>query len=101
MMGIPVQALSQEQPEIRVLTVVDYVTGDEIYLASGTDHFIREGDTLSVYDGEGQGAGLLGLVAIQSTTERRAVATFAGTPFPVERADFLFLGLPKSLADAR
>lgn len=97
----PVPARGQEQPEVRVLTVVDYIAGNEIYLASGTDHGIREGDTLSVYDGEGEAAQLLGFLAIQSANERRSVAIFAGTQFPVQRADLLYLGLRKALADAR
>lgn len=98
---IPQAGRSQELDEVRILTVVDYVAGNEFYLASGTDHLIQEGDTLSVYDGEGPGAGLLGIITIQSATERRSVATFVGTQFSVARTDFLFLGLPQALADAR
>lgn len=98
---VPRAGRSQDLDEVRILTVVDYVAGNEFYLASGTDHLIQEGDTLSVYDGEGPGAGLLGIITIQSATDRRSVATFVGTPFSVARTDFLFLGLPQALADAR
>ena len=78
---------AQEEPEIRVLAVVDYVSGNEIYLAAGSDHGLRVGDTLPVYDGEGQGAEFLGVLAIISANERRSVATFAETPFTISRAE--------------
>ena len=99
--GAPVPALAQEEPEVRVLAVVDYVAGNEVYLAAGTDHGLRVGDTLSVYDGEGDGADLLGVFIIQSATERRSVAAFDGTPFTASRADLMYLGLPAGLAEAR
>jgi hypothetical protein len=94
-------ALGQTEPEVRVLTVVDYVTGREVYLSVGTDHGIHEGDTLSVYDGEGEGAELLGVFAIQSANEKRSAAAFVSELFSVMRADLLYLGLPEALADAR
>ena len=96
----PAQAGAQEEPDTRVLTVVDHVSGSEIYLAAGSDHGIQEGDTLSVYEGEGEGAEFLGTLTIQSATERRSVASFAGPPFPVS-ADLMYLGLPRALAEAR
>jgi hypothetical protein len=95
----PVSA--QTEPEVKILTVVDYLAGNEVYLAAGTEQGIRVGDTLSVYDGEGEGAELLGLLSIQSATERRSVAAFIGEPFSVQRADLLYLGLPEPLAKAR
>jgi hypothetical protein len=101
LLAAPAGLDGQVEPEIRILTVVDYVAANEVYLASGTDHGIREGDTLSVYDGEGEGADLLGILLIQSATERRAVAVFPGTPFSVQRSDLLYLGLPRALAEAR
>lgn len=92
---------AQTEPEIKILTVVDYMAGQEVYLAAGTEHGLRVGDTLSVYDGEGQGAEHLGLLSIQSATDRRSVATFVGDPFRVQRADLLYLGLAEGLAEAR
>ena len=50
---------------------------------------------------KGDGAELLGVFAIQSATERRSVAEFVSAPFSVERADILYLGIPKALAEAR
>jgi hypothetical protein len=91
----------QEQPEVRILTVVDYISGDEVYLASGTEHGIHPGDTLPVYEGESEAAVRLGFFAVESATERRSVVTFSGARFDVRRADLLYLGLPKALADAR
>ena len=97
----PATAAGQAEAEVRVLTVVDYVTGSEIYLAAGTEHGMREGDTLSVYDGEGDGAELLGVFAIQSATGRRSVAEIVSAPFSVERSDILYLGIPRTLVEAR
>ena len=94
-------AEAQVEPETRVLSVVDYVSGNEIYLSAGSDHGIRVGDTLPVYDGEGEGADFLGVLEILSANERRSVATFTETPFPVARTDLLYLGLPQALAEAR
>jgi len=91
----------QEEPVVRILAVVDYIAGTEIYLAVGTEHGVREGDTLQVYDEEGEGGELLGTLAIQSVTERRSVATFVGSPVHVERADLVYLEFPESLVDAR
>jgi len=99
--GAPAPSLAQTDPEVRVLAVVDYVAGNEVYLAAGTDHGIRVGDTLSVYDGEGDGAEMLGVFIIQSANERRSVAAFEGTPFPASRADLMYLGLPSALAEVR
>ena len=92
---------AQTESEIKILAVVDYLAGNEVYLAAGTDQGLRVGDTLSVYDGEEEGAEHLGLFSIQSATERRSVAAFVGDPFTVQRADILYLGLAASLAEAR
>lgn len=98
---LPTTASSQETSEVRVLAVVDYVTGSEVYLAAGTDQGIHPGDTLAVYDGEGAGGELLGSVAIQSATARRSVAVPVGPQISVERADILYLALPKELLEER
>lgn len=94
-------AEAQEEPETRVLTVVDYVSDNDVYLAAGSDHGLRVGDTLPAYDGEGEGADFLGVFTILSANERRSVATFTETPFTVARADLLYLGLPRALVEAR
>jgi len=100
-LGLPSVVLAQGEQEVRVLAVVDYVTGNEVYLSAGTDHGVRVGDTLSAYDGEGGGAESLGIFVIQSANELRSVVEFLGTPFSVSRSDLLYLGLPKALAEAR
>ena len=99
--GGPGPIAGQDPQEVRILTVVDYLTETEVYLAAGTDHGIQVGDTLRVYDGAGEGAELLGVFAIQSANERRSVATFVSAPFEVFRADLLYLGLPQELVQAR
>lgn len=85
---------AQEVPEARVLAVVDYVAGSDLYLAVGTDHGVRPSDTVSVYDGEEEGALRLGFFLIVSATSRRSVANILGEPFPVERGSQLYVGLP-------
>jgi hypothetical protein len=99
---VPSTTAPQETPEAKILTVVDHVSGGEVYLSSGTEQGIQVGDTLSVYGGEGAGGDFLGTVVIVSVTERRSVATpVGGAPFTAERADILYLGLPGSLLEQR
>jgi hypothetical protein len=86
--------LGQEIPETRVLAVVDYVAGADLYLAVGTDHGVRPSDTLPVYDGEGDGAQLLGLFFVLSATEKRSVANVLGEGFPLDRGSLVYLGVP-------
>ena len=73
---------------------MDYVAGVDIYLAAGTDHGPRLSDTLQVFDGEGSGADLLGLLYIISATPKRSVANVVGEAFSVERGASLYLGIP-------
>ena len=96
--------VAQEAPEARVLAVVDYVAGVDLYLAVGTDHGVLPLDTLPVYDGEGEGAQLLGLFHILSATDKRSVANILGEGFPLDRGSLVYLGIPgerlAELADA-
>ncbi|MGW8265976.1 MAG: hypothetical protein ACWGSQ_06380, partial [Longimicrobiales bacterium] len=85
---------AQELPETRVLAVVDFVAGGDLYLAVGTDHGVRPSDTLSVYDGEGEGAALLGRFHILSATGKRSVANILGEAFPLDRGSLVYLGIP-------
>lgn len=97
----PSHALPQEQPEAKILAVVDYVSGVEVYLSAGTEQGIQVGDTLSVYDGDGAGGDFLGTILILSVTERRLVASLVGPSFTPERADILYLGIPRSVLEQR
>lgn len=103
--GTPFPGLvAQERPETRVLAVVDFVAGADLYLAVGTDHGVRPSDTLPVYDGEGEGATFLGLFHILSATDKRSVANILGEGFPLDRGSLVYLGVPEErlaeLADA-
>jgi len=86
---------AQEATEVRVLAVVDYVAGSDLYLALGSEQGVRPSDTLPVYDGEDEGARLLGAFLIVSATGRRSVANILGEPFTVERGTTLYLGIPR------
>ena len=90
----PPGVAAQEVPEARVLTVVDYLAGADLYLAVGTDHGVRASDTLPVYDGEEEGARLLGFFHILSATDKRSVANILGEAFPLERGTLIYLGIP-------
>ena len=84
---------AQQTSEVRVLAVVDYVAGADIYLAAGTDHGLRPSDTLRVYGGEGNGAEFLGLLHIVSATTKRSVGNVMGEVFPTEKGSMLYLGV--------
>jgi len=85
---------AQEVSEVRILAVVDYVAGDDVYLAAGTDHGPRAADTLRFFDGAGSGAEFLGFLHIVSATLKRSVANVIGEPFPVEKGAALYLVVP-------
>jgi len=85
---------AQEPVEVRVLALVDYLAGEDLYLAVGTDHGILPEDTLPAYDGEGPEARRLGLIRIVSATTRRSVANIVGEAFALERGSPVYLGVP-------
>jgi hypothetical protein len=103
--GVPVDSGSdlsgQDTSEVRILAVVDYLAGSDIYLAAGTDHGIRASDTLRVFDGDGTEARLLGTLGIVSLTAKRSVANIVFDLFSIEKGAFLYLGIPSErLAEA-
>lgn len=91
---LPVRGSAQQTAEVRVVAVVDYVAGLDIYLTVGTDGGVRPSDTLRVYDGEGSAAELLGRISILSATATRSVGNLHGDRFALERGDTLYLGVP-------
>ncbi len=92
---------AQEVDEVRVLGVVDYIAGTDVYLAIGTEQGVLALDTLRVYDGAGESAKLLGLVYLVSATEKRSVGNVLGEPFPLERGSVLYLAVPAARLAAR
>lgn len=75
----------------RVAVTVDYIAGANIYLASGSEHGLVAGDTVTVRAAEDGPE--LGRFLVLSATAARTVVEFLGPPFPVTRGQTLYLQL--------
>ncbi len=73
----------------RIVVTVEYLAGSNIYIDTGRERGILDGDTVLAYSVEG--GPLLGALRVISTSADKAVLTFVGDPFPVTRGNSLSL----------
>ncbi|NNF58113.1 MAG: hypothetical protein HKN04_07705, partial [Rhodothermaceae bacterium] len=83
LLGLPVLAQDGSRIEARVT----FIAGQNLYLEAGRDAGLAANDTLRAFRADQ----LLGMLAVISTTDERAVVTFVGDLFPVTLGDVLTL----------
>jgi len=84
-----VQLVHAQQEEIT--TQVTQIAGSVIYLSSGSDDGIVQGDTLYIY----RKKTLLGSLVVQSVASKSLSAEFAVTPFPLTRGQTIVIRFEK------
>ena len=88
--------LVAQNPPVQA-TIVE-IAGANVYLDVGSEQGLDANDTVQV--ARADDGSMLGKLVILQTTSTRAVATFAGRPFPVTRGVALSIALPGAAMEA-